>query len=288
MACNYTYTFHNRKNKKNKEKRWFELWVVEGYSVRQLVNISRRGIWKIKGVVSAWLRQAPAATAADYPAVKYLLFDGTYFKHENCLMVAMDNAIGKVVAHSYCLRENYINACAVFNELKYSGVSPKSITIDGNISVIRALKAVWPDILIQRCLTHIQRQGLSWLRRRPQLMAGQDLRSILLTVTDIKTKKEKIKFINEFNQWERKYGNEVCGLPSSHKVYGDLQRTRSLILHATADMFHYLNDSNIPATTNRIEGYFSRLKIIYRQHRGLSKKHRQNFFNWYIHFKNPA
>jgi hypothetical protein len=51
-------------------------------------------------------------------------------------------------------------------------------------------------------------------------------------------------------------------------------KTRSLILHALTNMFHYLDEHCIAATTNKPEGYFSMLKEIYRKHRGLSKKHR--------------
>lgn len=201
-------------------------------------------------------------------------------------MTAMDNSDGKIVGHRYCLRENYETTYLIFSKLKNDGIVPKAITIDGNPSVIRAIKAVWPNITVQRCLAHIQRQGLSWLRRNPQPPAAKDLRKILLMVTDIKDKNDKIFFISEFKKWEMKYDELVCRLPSNHKVCSDLKGTRSLLIHALPNMFHYLDDSNIPATTNKIEGYFSRLKIIYRQHRGLSKKHRQNFFSWYIYFKN--
>ncbi|MEI6627704.1 MAG: transposase [bacterium] len=269
-----------------REKTWFKLWITEGYSVRQLISISRRGIWKIKGTISVWLKRIPVTVVLNYSEIKYLLFDGTYFKHENCLMAAMDNSDGRIVGRRYCIRENYETAHSIFNELNNKGVLPKAITIDGNTSVIRAIKAVWPNITIQRCLAHIQRQGLSWLRRNPKLPAGKDLRRILLTVTEIKNEKDKILFIAEFEKWEKKYGESVRHLPADHKVFSDLRGTRSLLIHALPDMFHYLDDDNIPATTNKIEGYFSRLKIIYRQHRGLSKSHRQNFFNWYIYFKN--
>jgi transposase-like protein len=233
-----------------------------------------------------WLNRKPEKNNFDYDKIKYLIFDGTYFKHENCLMAVINDADGKIVNHKYCTRENYAFAYSIFNELKESGVSPRAITIDGNTSVIRAIKTVWPDITIQRCLAHIQRQGLSWLRRNPKLPASLHLRTILLSVTKIKNEKDKNSFVDQFNKWEKKFGDHVRHLPSGHKVFGDLQRTRSLIIHGLADMFHYLEDGNIPATTNRIEGYFSRLKIIYRQHRGMSKKHRQNFFSWYIYFKN--
>lgn len=198
----------------------------------------------------------------------------------------MDNHDGKIVNHWYCLRESYETAYMVFNELKGLGIFPKAITIDGNTNVIRALKAVWPNIIIQRCLTHIQRQGLSWLRRNPKIQASKDLREILLTITEIKTAKDKKQLLLIFKGWERKYGRTICQLPANHKVFSDLQRTRSLMLHALPDMFHYLTDTKIAVTTNRMEGYFSRLKMIYRQHRGLSKSNRQNYFNWYIYFKN--
>jgi transposase-like protein len=201
-------------------------------------------------------------------------------------MLLMDNATGKIIAHKYHYRENYESAYQMFREMKDGDLNPEAISIDGNTSVIRALRAVWPDIIIQRCITHIQRQGLAWLRRYPKIQASKDLRRILLTVGQVKDGRRKDIFIKSFEKWENHYGQAVQALPSNDKVYGDLQRTRSLVLHALPDMFHYLDDKRIAPTTNKLEGYFSRLKEIYRKHRGLSKKHRQSYFAWYINFKN--
>ena len=201
-------------------------------------------------------------------------------------MVLMDNITSKIIAHKYNIRENYDSAYQMFKGMMDNGLQPKAITIDGNTNVIRALKDVWPDIIVQRCIAHIQRQGLSWLRRYPKLEASKDLRKILLTVTDVKDERGKQAFIKIVRRWEKQYGSLVVSLPSRDKVYGDLQRTRSLVLHALPNMFYYLDDQCIAATTNKLEGYFSRLKEIYRKHRGLSKKHRQSYFAWYINFKN--
>ena len=201
-------------------------------------------------------------------------------------MVLMDHGTGQVIAHTYRHRENYESAHQMFKEMMDRGLQPKAITIDGNTSVIRALKDVWPDIIVQRCIAHIQRQGLSWLRRYPKQGASKDLRKILFTLTDVKDEREKQAFIKDVRCWEKHYGSFVLSLPSRDKVYGDLQRTRSLILHALPDMFHYLEDGCIASTTNKLEGYFSRLKEIYRKHRGLSKRHRQSYFAWYINLKN--
>jgi transposase-like protein len=254
--------------------------------VRQLANISKYGIWKIKRIKNFWLNKLPEPISLNSKHIKYLIFDGTYFKHTNCLMVVADNSNDQIIANRYCIRENYSTAKEIFNELLSKQVDPKAITIDGNTSVILAIKKVWPNIIIQRCLVHVQRQGLSWLRRNPKNQAAKDLRKLLLKVTNINSYEEKQMFINIFHNWERRYGNFVLLLPSSDKVYSDLQRTRSLVIHAMPDMFHYLEDSNIASTTNKVEGYFSRLKDIYRQHRGMSKSKRSNYFNWYIYFKN--
>lgn len=198
----------------------------------------------------------------------------------------MNNLSNQIIASRYCTRENYATAHNMFKGLSFKQVSPKAITTDGNTSVILAIKKVWTDTIIQRCLVHIQRQGLSWLRRNPKSQAAKDLRLLLLTVTNIKDHKQKETFVNNFNNWEKKYGKFVLSLPSSDKVYSDLQRTRSLVVHALPNMFHYLEDSNIASTTNKVEGYFSRLKEIYRRHRGMSKNKRSIYFQWYIYFKN--
>ena len=106
-------------------------------------------------------------------------------------MVLMDNVTSRIIAHKYHYRENYESAYQMFKEMLDVGLEPTAITTDGNTSVIRALKTVWPNIIIQRCRTHIQRQGLSWLRRYPKFEASKDLRKILLTITDVKNIREK-------------------------------------------------------------------------------------------------
>lgn len=285
-VCGYSFTFHNLKNKRHREKRTFVLWITEGYSVRQLVDIGPHGIWKVNQIRKSWLELLPPRDSGNLSAVRYIQFDGTYFKRQNCLMVVMDNATARGIGHRYHYRENYASSHDLFTQLKARGLEPSAITIDGNINVIRALKAVWPGITLQRCMAHIQRQGLAWLRRYPKLEASKQLRSILLGIADIRDEQGKQAFINDFNDWEKRYSSFVKALPSKDKVYGDLQRARSLIVHALPDMFHYLDDSNIAATTNKLEGYFSRLKELYRRHRGMSKQHRQNYFAWYIHLKN--
>ncbi len=51
-------------------------------------------------------------------------------------------------------------------------------------------------------------------------------------------------------------------------------------------LFNYLNDGQIPGSTNQIEGYFAHLKEKLTLHRGLRFEAKKNFIKWYLHFKN--
>ena len=56
----------------------------------------------------------------------------------------------------------------------------------------------------------------------------------------------------------------------TERIFSGTKRARSMLLHVLPDLFHCLDDPHISTTTNGLEGYFSRLKSHYRQHRGLS------------------
>lgn len=78
----------------------------------------------------------------------------------------------------------------------------------------------------------------------------------------------------------------VRSLPLSNIAFKDLKRTMVLLNNALPYMFYYLKEPNIPATTNVLEGFYSRLKADYRRHRGLSQKHKIHYLKWYCFFKN--
>jgi hypothetical protein len=57
------------------------------------------------------------------------------------------------------------------------------------------------------------------------------------------------------------------------------------IRRALPDMFHYLDNPNIPKTTNGLESFFGHPKQNISLHRGLSKAHFKNYVKWYLYFK---
>lgn len=201
------------------------------------------------------------------------------------IMNAKGQAIG---AQLYVHKESFKNAYPWFLQLKLNGLNPSYVTMDGERSIIRAIKRVWPKAKIQRCLYHIQHEGMRWLRSHPITVAGKELRNILRILPCVKTIKERDLFIQTYNAWVEKYERFVMSLPKTTIAFKDLKRTIVLINNALPDMFYYLKNKYAPSTTNALEGFHSRLKSDYQRHRGLIKEHRIQYIRWYCYFKNKS
>lgn len=150
---------------------------------------------------------------------------------------------------------------------------------------LKVLKELWSDSMIQRCLVHIQRQGMSWCRRFPRRTDARHLRRIFKQVCYIDNYHQQQQFITLLMNWEQHFGFQIKTQPEKGKVFSDIRRARSMIIKAIPNMFHYLDDPNIPKTTNALEGYYSRLKQHYRQHRGLTKEKLLSYFDWYFYLR---
>jgi len=192
----------------------------------------------------------------------------------------------KVIFSKYVDKESYKSVLPCLLELRSKGLDPSYLSIDGHLAVMRAFREVWPDLIIQRCLYHIQREGMRWLRSRPKTKAGRELRFLLSRLHKVKTESDRCNYLSCYKSWLRRHGSFVKNLPSNSVAFKDLKKTKTLINNGLKDMFHYLTDLNVDCTTNKLEGFFSRLKADYRRHRGLSKCHRVSYLTWYCYLKN--
>ena len=263
----------------------FRLWIVEGYSVRQLKSQSKYSARKLYEMISGQLKQPVPLSMLALGQSQHFIFDGTFLSRPRSLVALMDAHTHMLVAGQYGVPENSEPKLLKFLKgLKQDGLNPHSFTVDGNPNVIKVLRQLWPDVIVQRCLVHIQRQGLSWCRVSPKTTYARNLRKIFLQVTRIKTSADRDKFLGEVAEWEAKYGLQIRDRRETGYVFSDIKRARSMLLRALPDMFHYLDNPMIPISTNGLEGYFSRLKGRYRQHRGLRTEKRKNYFSWYFYF----
>ena len=211
-----------------------------------------------------------------------------YFGRNNCFISIMNAQDQSIAEHIHTAKEGYHHVIAWFRELRAKGLNPLSVTIDGEHSVMRAIREVWPKAKLQRCLYHIQREGMRWLRTFPKTQAGRELRAILSALASVKSFKDRDVFMGLFHAWINAHYSFIKALPNSTIQFKDLKKTVTLIKNALPDMFHYLENPNIPSTTNALEGFYSRLKSDYQRHRGLSSKNRINYLNWYCWLKNST
>lgn len=199
----------------------------------------------------------------------------------------MDSPSGTIISGKYGISESSSKELhSFFYPLKHNDLDPRSITVDGNPSVIRFLRSLWPNTIIQRCTIHIQRQGLMWCRQNPKRLDAKKLRILFLQISKISTHEQRDAFISDLDAWEKRYGSKLQLTPEKGWVTSDLKRARSMLLKALPNMFHFLDDPFISKSTNSIEGYFARLKNHYRHHRGLAPHKRPTYFDWYFFLKN--
>lgn len=216
---------------------------------------------------------------------KYLLFDGTYFHKRGCLALLIDIVHKRLLWYEYIEREAYQTVYPMLLGLKTRGLNPAAITVDGHRMVIRAMLDTWPTMTIQRCLFHIQNQGLMWIRHRPKTLAGQELRYLLRRVTEIRCENTAKHFLMQYQTWHQKHSDSLRLLPKDSIANKDLKRTVSLIQNALPNMFHFIKDRNIAPTTNYLENLYSQLKHHYRCHRGLTEQNKIQYLKWYCYLK---
>lgn len=213
----------------------------------------------------------------------HAVMDGTYLLNGRRVsaFVVLDAGRRSAVYWDYGAKESQHDLVRIFEEMRTKGCQLVSATIDGHPAISRALVHVWPNINIQRCLIHIQRQGLMWCRSNPKRPDAVHLRKLFVRVLSISTEREAKAFLHDLNAWEQRYGKRLAGLPERGWVLSDLLRARSMLLKARPHLFCYLDDPLIPKTTNMAEGFFSRFKGLLRDHRGLSETHQRQAFEWF-------
>jgi hypothetical protein len=272
----------NAHNKYIRQRIWFERWIIEGYTLRQLAAQSGHSISTLRRIIGHWLQHLPTSRI-ELSTYRYLLFDGTFIDQRKGVFAVMDTERFCVIYGASEMAEGPRHLHPFCSTLLQHGLVPTSATVDGNPHLIRILRLLWPEILIQRCLVHIQRQGLSWCRQRPKRSDAKHLRRLFLQVMSLHTASDRDRFLSRVHAWERRYGHSIVRSAEKGWVFSDLKRARSMLLSALPDMFRYLDDPSIVKSTNALEGYFARLKQKYRQHRGLAQRHRVAYFRWYLH-----
>lgn len=271
---------------------WFRQWVEYGHTIEYISQCSKYSIRTLKNYFYLYLKDYP--TWHIQPGKKVnLLIDGTYFANKICLILYQDNNVKATQIYRFSTAEYYQEIMKDINNLLSLGIQIESVTCDGAKSIIKAVKKSSPGTIIQRCTVHVQREILLWLTRNPQSLAGKELRQIVCQLNKIKDKQGWATWIVSFIKWEevhREYLNKKSFSENKPEKYWFTHKNvRKSFVHlkrALPNLFHYLDNPDIPKSTNALESFFGHLKTNLRIHRGLSNEHFKAYVRWYLFFKN--
>lgn len=222
----------------------------------------------------------------------HLLIDGTYFANGLCVVLYYDNDLQYVQLYRTSNQEKYKEIKEDLENLKKMGVDVYSVTCDGHKAILKSVQKVYPNAVIQRCVVHVKRQSCSWLGKFPKLQVSRELLQIIRPLTRLNSTDKVNEWLVNFHHWyhqneafinEQTFSEETGRMWYTHKK---LRAACSHLINAIPHLFAYINDPEIPKTTNELEGYFMHLKEKLTLHRGLRFDKKKSFIKWYLYFKN--
>lgn len=289
--CNFSFLLLRHDVKNKNEFIWFKKWIIERQVYKYLVRDSGYSQSKIQRIFNQYLNSAPVVEVRSKTRV-HLLIDGSYFPNGLCLILYYDHNLRYVQLYRETNQEKYTEIKEDLQNLKKLGVDVYSVTCDGHKAILKSIKKVFPNAIIQRCLVHIKRQVRNYLSSKPKLEQSASLLKLSNQITSIKSIEDSNIWLGAFFNWY-KINHEFINQKTQSQNTGrfwythkNLHDAFSLLENAIPNMFNYLDDEQIPNTTNRIENYFTHLKDKLRIHRGLRFEAKKNFIKWYLYMKN--
>lgn len=288
--CDAFNTWTNKGVSNSNRFVWFRQWIVGKQTFSQLVAKSGYSERSLKRYFYAYLSNYPQWNIKPSEKVN-LLIDGTYFSNKICLVLYRDNNLKMTQLYRLSDGEWFDEICEDLENLLSLGIKIESVTCDGLSNIIKAVRKTSPEAILQRCVVHIQRECLIWLSRNPQSQAGKDLRYLVGQIHLIRNRTVWGYWVVDLIHWHEKY-RDFINQKSYYEPTGRYWYTHKMlrrafvhIKRALPDMFHYLDNPNIPKSTNGLESFFGHLKQNIAIHRGLSKEHYKNYIKWYLFFK---
>lgn len=270
---------------------WFRKWIMERAVYKNLVRDSGMSQRTLQRLFDSYLSKAPQNVIRSKRNV-HLLIDGTYFSNGLCLVLYYDYDIRYVQLYRYSNKEKYKEIKEDLENIKKMGVSVYSITCDGHKSILKAVKKVYPNAEVQRCVVHVKRQAGSWLGQFPKLEISQELLKFSNGITSLDTPEKVNDWLVRFHKWYAQNSNFINAQSLNNNTgrmwytHKHLHAACTHIINAIPHLFTYINDPEIPKTTNALESYFTHLKEKLTLHRGLKLERVKNFIKWYLHLKN--
>ena len=208
------------------------------------------------------------------PGRVVIVMDTTYWGRRDGVKLIKDAITGKDLLWYFVKKETNALYAQGIAELEGMGYEIPAVVFDGR----KGLPAMFPDKKIQLCQFHQQKTLRKYLTKHPKTEAAIELKQIahLLTKTD------RESFEGIFAAWCEKWGDflkERTTDPETGKSHYKHKKLRSAYLSVRRNiplLFTWYENIEMgtPNTTNLIDGHFSQLKRMLRNHNGLSRDRR--------------
>jgi hypothetical protein len=224
--------------------------------------------------VQRQLDQAPITPRHEYPQPIIAVTDTTFFGRGYGVLVVRCPRLKRNVHIHEVNSETPLEYIRARQDLEASGYSVEAVVIDGKRGVLR----VFHDLPVQFCQFHQMAIVRRYLTAHPQLVAGQELWAIVLTLP-VTT---EATFVSVLNLWHERWQiflKERTYTPDSRHWSYTHRRLRSAFRSLRTNLPHLFTyqrypNLHIPNTTNSLDGHFGQLKRLLNVHSGLTAQRR--------------
>ncbi|MBR4512446.1 MAG: hypothetical protein IKO59_06605 [Bacteroidales bacterium] len=208
------------------------------------------------------------------PGRVVVVMDTTYWGRKYGVMLFKDAITGRDLLWYFVKNETNALYAQGIAELEEMGYEIPAVVFDGR----KGLPKMFPDKKVQICQFHQQRTVRKYLTKHPKTEAAVELKEI----ADMLTRTDKESFYGMFAGWCAKWDEYLRERTieqetgSSHYTHKRLRSAYLSIRRNLPLLFTWYDniDMDIPNTTNLIDGHFSQLKRMLRNHNGMTRERR--------------
>ena len=306
-TCKATFT---RVNNDAVQAKWFRLfisWLTSSNSLAataKTCDVSPRTLQR--RFTPFWLIQPPRSV--DKQRIYDQIFiDGTYF-NTKCLVVAADS--NHVINWFWCTKETSWSYMRLLDPL----APPQLVTCDGDAGGLKALRQLWPNTPVQRCIVHVKRNIQRATGLYPTSAMGKALQRLSFELLAVDNLDKAAKWTVKLQQFGTVFSTQLKArtyvkdvpfdqIPKSKRrnkkwwythythrgIYLQLKK-----MSQQGHLFAYLTkakqDQRLERTTNKLEGAVnSQIKKLMHTHRGLRDEQQRTACDWwlYLHTQLP-
>lgn len=220
-----------------------------------------------------------------------LFVDGIYITRRLVVLIACtkEHVVAWHLATSEC--------SASWAALMLKVAPPLMVVTDGGTGFKKAVRAIWPDTRVQRCLVHVKRQVVKKTTMNPKLDCGRELLGLAKRLPRVKDADAAAKWMADYAGWCSKWEHflrEFTLKDGRRQYVHERLRSARRSLNAVikdGTMFTFIEmieerGGRWDSTNNAIEGGVnSQIRLMLQDHRGLTTLRRAKAAFWwcYLH-----